>query len=947
MKKRTRKRAFSILTLLFLLVQTILTPVTQYVNADSTTSNFSSSLEEATMTAASTDIDEKAAEETIEEQGEGFEDGTVASEEEKDALEKSDEESEAEQPTDQATDQSKEEKDTPEESNGESEAEQPTDQATDQSKEEKDTPEESNGVSEAEQASGQADEDQSKEEKVTAEKASTEENESEIATLAEERASYNVDHIDIACKDLKATVYVNGTEQDVTFSFDKSDFGNTVDVEIIDSNGKKYAYTVNEKSSTDNQGNTQVRLDGNFPIGTYTNPITYTVNLTKTVTVPVGDQQVEVNITLSVNDMGYWSSLNVCPPLKDNKDWADGDFVKGSGIDLILSSGSTSVGSLNLAKSVDGVNTNKDYTFTLYKKVSDTENEVIGTYKLGNGDSILVCPLDFGTYYVVESLENVEIEGYEWEVTGDGVDKAVTLTSSHSSDYIHVKNIYTPETTEVSGKKTWNDKDNQDGVRPKSITVNLLANGTEVAEKTVTAEDNWAYSFTDLDKYKDGQLITYTVTEDAVADYSTTIAGYDITNTHTPGQTSVTVTKVWKDAENQDGIRPNSIKVQLKADGQAEGEAIVLNEANSWTYTWTDLDQKASGKDIVYTVEEDGVPKGYTTEVEGNATTGYTITNSYTPETVDISGTKTWDDKDNQDGVRPKSITVNLLANGTEVAEKTVTAEDNWAYSFTELDMYKNGQQITYTVTEDAVADYSTIIDGYDITNTHTPGQTSVTVTKAWDDKDNQDGIRPESIKVQLKADGQAEGEAIVLNEANSWTYTWTDLDQKASGKDIVYTVEEDGVPKGYTTEVEGNATTGYTITNSYTPETVDISGTKTWDDKDNQDGVRPKSITVNLLANGTEVAEKTVTAEDNWAYSFTELDMYKNGQQITYTVTEDAVADYSTIIDGYDITNTHTPGQTSVTVTKAWDDKDNQDGIRPESIKVQLKADGQAEGEA
>ena len=86
-----------------------------------------------------------------------------------------------------------------------------------------------------------------------------------------------------------------------------------------------------------------------------------------------------------------------------------------------------------------------------------------------------------------------------------------------------------------------------------------------------------------------------------------------------------------------------------------------------------------------------------------------------------ISGTKTWRDNNNQDGIRPSSITVNLLANGQQVASKKVSASDNWQYSFDNLAAYANGQKITYTVTEDAAAGYTSTVDGYNITNTHNP----------------------------------------------------------------------------------------------------------------------------------------------------------------------------------------------------------------------------------
>ena len=61
------------------------------------------------------------------------------------------------------------------------------------------------------------------------------------------------------------------------------------------------------------------------------------------------------------------------------------------------------------------------------------------------------------------------------------------------------------------------------------------------------------------------------------------------------------------------------------------------------------------------------------------------------------------------------------MANGQQVASKTVSASDNWQYSFDNLAAYANGKKITYTVTENAVAGYTSTVDGYNITNTHNP----------------------------------------------------------------------------------------------------------------------------------------------------------------------------------------------------------------------------------
>ena len=200
----------------------------------------------------------------------------------------------------------------------------------------------------------------------------------------------------------------------------------------------------------------------------------------------------------------------------------------------------------------------------------------------------------------------------------------------------------------------------------------------------------------------------------------------------------------------------------------------------------------------------------------------------------------------------------------------------------------------------------------YSVSNVNANGgvdgknQTKVSVIKEWDDNNNSARLRPDSIKVQLYANGVLTGKAVTLNSANNWQYTWSGLVKNAKGSRIAYTVKEISVPNGYKgiTTVNGN---DIVIKNVYN-QTINISGTKTWNDNNNQDGIRPSSITVNLLANGQQVASKKVSASDNWQYSFDNLAAYANGQKITYTVTEDAVAGYTSTVDGYNITNTHNP---------------------------------------
>ncbi|EGD30935.1 Cna B-type domain-containing protein [Streptococcus sanguinis] len=531
------------------------------------------------------------------------------------------------------------------------------------------------------------------------------------------------------------------------------------------------------------------------------------------------------------------------------------------------------------------------------------------------------------------------------EITYTVSEEAVPGYTSKVDGY-NITNSYTPETTTVSGSKTWEDGDNQDGKRPASITVNLLADGQKVNTQTVGEAEGWSYNFTGLPVYKDGQRITYTVTEEAVPGYSTNLNGYNITNSYTPEKTEITASKTWNDSDNQDGKRPTKISIKLmKTVGGVKTEVASkeVTAADQWQTKFENLPVYENGQKIDYSIEEDDVA-GYTKEIKD-----FTVTNSYTPEMIKISGQKVWDDADNQDGKRPASVKVKVKNGDTIVDELEVTAANDWKFESKALPKYAAGQEIAYTVTEEAVAEYQTKIDKFTITNSYTPQSTEYAVTKVWDDANNQDGKRPASITVQLyrSVNGQdpiaVAGKTLTLtadNEAaaNTWKASFTNLPQFDKGQEITYSVKEDDATvaalkeKGYSPKVEGQK-----ITNSHTPEQVKVSGQKVWDDADDQDGKRPTSITVKVMDGSTIVDTLEVTAANGWKFESKDLPKYRNGQEIAYTLKEDAVAQYETKIDKFTVTNSYTPETVKVSGQKVWDDANNQDGKRPASIKVKI----------
>jgi len=280
-------------------------------------------------------------------------------------------------------------------------------------------------------------------------------------------------------------------------------------------------------------------------------------------------------------------------------------------------------------------------------------------------------------------------------------------------------------------------------------------------------------------------------------------------------KTSVSVEKRWI------GSAVAPVTVRLLANGVVLDEA-ELNSGNGWRHTFDNLPEyDAAGNVIDYSVtEQEG--NGYTLiSIDGDAERGFTITN-YNTETVEVPVEKAWDDAGDQDGIRPASVTVELLANGAATGKTVELSEDNgWAGSFIELPKYADtGDEIVYTVEESGVpTGYAAEVtgdaaSGFTVTNAHTPSTTRVSVAKAWVDGDDADGKRPASVTIRLLANGEDAGRTVELSEANGWVATFDGLPEFEGGRKIAYTVEEVPV-EGYASKVAGDAASGFVVTNT------------------------------------------------------------------------------------------------------------------------------------
>ena len=166
----------------------------------------------------------------------------------------------------------------------------------------------------------------------------------------------------------------------------------------------------------------------------------------------------------------------------------------------------------------------------------------------------------------------------------------------------------------------------------------------------------------------------------------------------------------------------------------------------------------------------------------------------------------------------------------------------------------------------------------------------SAAVAKIWDDENNQDGKRPDGLRVELhrrytrtlgnNPDGtevdEIIAEGILLSGENNWKYRKNDLpcwdrwgnaysyywkEYTLSGENKTYPSEDTHIiafnGADYTCETQvADSTEGETpltettLVNRHAPALTDRTVCKIWDDKNNEQGMRPRNVTVALYAN-------------------------------------------------------------------------------------------------
>lgn len=520
--------------------------------------------------------------------------------------------------------------------------------------------------------------------------------------------------------------------------------------------------------------------------------------------------------------------------------------------------------------------------------------------------------LPVGDYTVTES--NADVENFNRTTTGDnGATKTIELGGEAK---FTINNIYDViKDINFRVKKIWDDVDDQDRVRPTTLSVTLLQNEQEY--DTVALEgDDWAYEWTNLPRVdENGEEYVYTAEEEDVDEYESD-GGQDIngvftfTNSYTPKTTKLTIKKVWDtSAGTLPSVTPGFVTVEITNDKNDKVETIVLTgeEYGEWVGEFEGAMYEA-GEEITYTVKETKIADDNLSSddntlyiydgnlLEGKWVATYDdteITNTWTPATPVYSGEAEFTIvKVDQDGEPLDGVVFEI--NGEEY-----TTKDGGKITISIADAETAEDDLTFEIEETKTLDNYELVEGTEELN--------VTSTSEFDHVD-LDAMQNIYIKTYIFEASENDGYAW---DGDAYEYT---VHNQGLGKTI--TIKK--TFKGVSARVLGNLTFTVTGPAGFEEQTVpfsefDVSGTTATYELEGYLPVGQYTVTesnaevenFNLTVSGDDGKSKTV--ELGGEVEFTINNIYEVIKDVEYRV------------------------------KKVWDDADNQDGKRPGVLEITL----------
>lgn len=428
------------------------------------------------------------------------------------------------------------------------------------------------------------------------------------------------------------------------------------------------------------------------------------------------------------------------------------------------------------------------------------------------------------------------------------------------------------------------------------------------------------------------------------------------TSTNQLSTTSVSVTKVWNDTNNQYGTRPGAeapwtwgswfvLQRATDADGPADEDAEWKNVAV--------FKKLYGGQESSAIAADDG---NWTAEITGLPTADYS-TGTAKPYTYRVRE------------LQPRDggyASVDSIDSDDIVEDKGIYNTDGSQY----IASYEEGSQKDWTVTN--------ALDLY-----IPEGEVSeVTATKQWAVPDIDTTPRPAvTFQLQYKTDGgdwtptNFENTDQIANEENNWTVRWENLPDTIGGQTVTYRVVElDGngwVQINQPVALLSGEEAAYTFTNTlsrdyivekeWNPASADTQEVTLWlyrtTDPNEIGSISGSRVPVSEIDSGGGYREAVLSDENDWRKTFQNLPKYNANSQLYYyyaleldssgnhipqhgKITQNGT-DYE-VSYGWDeggskttVTNTTATGLNG---TKTWEDNGNAYQTRPDSLKLILE---------
>ncbi|MDO4187481.1 MAG: Cna B-type domain-containing protein, partial [Lachnospiraceae bacterium] len=551
------------------------------------------------------------------------------------------------------------------------------------------------------------------------------------------------------------------------------------------------------------------------------------------------------------------------------------------------------------------------------EKDSSVEWKYLPIYKKPNPDFVKSNKehTDNVDYTIIEaSIEKYNDPEYSFGDKKHTSDNGYTINLSGSGNEATITNTHNPYRIKFTATKKWDDENNRHFSRPvqKGIYLTLYYS---------TDNKNWYKVMNPPDDYVGGNY------PDGTSVYTISNVTQHITNngtntwgegvweglpTRVAGKTKLYY-KAFETKENGDRkvtpgysatYTPSSIEVYSKAAGSTVKQEVTntLNRTSilvskEWKETYDVIDRPDT---VSFVIEyKCGIMDSWKVYKDKN---GSVLKVNLTGSDLKIGTTHTWEKKiDNLPSMNSEGTSyeyrvkeVSVAYNGSDEIPAYGVLSDDVSTSIFTQDGKKWTSESTVGAFKDSVVTESYKGSGYSykVTAVNEPITGKLTVVKKWDDECNRDNLRPEEIRLQLyRKQDQATpvlyGEAVVIGpnvpgtteiNNNEWSYTFDKL-PVYNNDSYEHTDENKSIY--YVKEVDPKH--GYDVT--YTTETVDS------------------------------------TNKFNEAHNILKHNVSDN----TYSASEV-------------ITNKYEPLRIKIKAHKEWEDDNNKQNTRPDSLKFKLQ---------